>query len=249
MELTQTPAYESRGLDGAARRRLAVLGDLILGAELNVTGVSDPREIERVHFLDSLSLLDIPGLSRARCLGDVGSGGGLPALVLALALPITEVVAIESVQKKCAYIARCARVMGLENVRVCCARAEEYGRAAGRDSHDVVVSRAVASLAVVAEYSLPLLRVGGLMVAMKGAVSNQERIQAERAVGILGGERLDALALDPFEGAHDRWAYLARKARATPDEYPRRPGVPAKRPLGGPQSRSQDERRVERELP
>ena len=249
MELTQTPIYESHGLDTAAQQRLATLGDLILGAELNVTGVTDPQEVERVHFLDSLSLLGIPGLSRAGRLGDVGSGGGLPALVLALALPATEIVAIESVQKKCAYITRCARLLGLKNVRVCCARAEEYGRAEGRDSHDVVVSRAVAALPVVAEYSLPLLRVGGLMVAMKGAVSDQERIQAERALGILGGERLDALALDPFEGAHDRWAYLARKVRITPDEYPRRPGVPAKRPLGGPQSRSQDERRVEGELP
>jgi 16S rRNA (guanine527-N7)-methyltransferase len=233
VKLTETGAYVAHGLDAVAQHRLAVLGDLILGAGFNVTGLTDPQEIERTHFLDSLSLLDLGCVSSARSLVDLGSGAGLPALVLALALPGVKIVAVESQRKKCAHIGRVAEALSLRNIEVYCARAEEYGRAAGRETHDVVVSRAVAALPVVAEYSLPLLVVGGTMVAMKGAISDQERTQGENALGILGSDLLEAVRLQPFSGARDRWVYLAQKIRATPSEYPRRPGIPAKRPLGG----------------
>jgi len=231
--LTETCYYAARGLDDAAQHRLAVLGDLILGAGFNVTGLTDPREIERTHFLDSLSLLDLACVSSAERLVDVGSGAGLPALVLALALPSAKIVAVESQRKKCAHIGRAADALSLRNVEVYCVRAEEYGRTAGRGIHDVVVSRALAALPVVAEYSLPLLGLGGTMVAMKGAISDEERSQAERALGILGSDLLEAVRLQPFSDAQNRWAYLARKIRVTPGDYPRRPGIPAKRPLGG----------------
>ncbi|OFV83221.1 MAG: 16S rRNA (guanine(527)-N(7))-methyltransferase RsmG [Acidobacteria bacterium RBG_16_64_8] len=232
LKLSETSAYTARGLDEPFQCRLSLLGDHILGAEFNVTGLTDPREIERAHFLDSLSLLDLDCVSLAETLVDIGSGAGLPALVLALALPRTRVVAIESQRKKCAYIGRTAQLLSLPNIEVYCARAEEYGRSAGRGIHDVVVSRAVAALPVVAEYSLPLLKVGGTMVAMKGEVSDQERTQAERALGILGSGPLEALQMHPFPDAQNRWVYLARKIGATPSDYPRRPGIPAKRPLG-----------------
>ncbi len=208
------------------------MGDLLLGADFNVTGIRDPGEIERRHFLDALSLLGLAAVLSANRLGDVGSGGGLPALVLALALPKTQVTAIESQRKKCAFVGRVAETLGLANVTVCNQRAEDYGCSEGRESQDVVVSRAVAPLSVVAEYSVPLLRLGGAMVAMKGAISDQERIEALIALGILGAERLEAVRLDPFPGAKNRWAYLATKALATPAEFPRRAGIPAKRPLG-----------------
>jgi 16S rRNA (guanine527-N7)-methyltransferase len=232
LKLTETSAYVARGLDAATQDRLAILGDLILGAGFNVTGLTDPQEIERTHFLDSLSLLDLGCVSSAKSLVDLGSGAGLPALVLALALPGAKIVAVESQRKKCAHIGRAAEALSLRNIEVYCARAEDYGRAVGREAHDVVVSRAVAALPVVAEYSLPLLVVGGTMVAMKGAISDQERTQGEKALGILGSDLLEAVRLQPFSGAHNRWVYLARKIRVTPGEYPRRPGIPAKRPLG-----------------
>lgn len=152
--------------------------------------------------------------------------------MLALALPGTRVTAIESLHKKCEHITKAADTLGLVNLTVRCLRAEEYGRTEGRETHDVVVTRAVAALPVVAEYSLPLLRIDGVMIAMKGAVSDQECTQAVRAVGILGADAIDAVQLDPFAGSTNRWAYLATKVRATPREYPRRPGVPARRPLG-----------------
>ena len=178
-------------------------------------------------------MLDLDCVSRAETLVDIGSGAGFPALVLALALPKAKVVAVESQRKKCGHIGRAAQAISLRNIEVYCTRAEEYGRSAGRGSYDVAVSRAVAALPVVAEYSLPLLRVGGTMVAMKGAISDQELTQAREALGILGSGPLEAVRLQPFSGAQNRWVYLARKIRATAGEFPRRPGIPAKRPLGG----------------
>jgi 16S rRNA (guanine527-N7)-methyltransferase len=232
MHLTHVRAYEARGLDQSAIDKLGLFGNLLLNAPFNVTSIRDAEAVERLHFLDCLSLLDLEPVRMARRLVDLGAGGGLPALVLALALPGTMVTAVESQQKKCNFIREVATAMGLANVDVCCSRAEEYGQNAGRGAHDVAVSRALASLPVLAEYSIPLLAVGGAMVAMKGEISNQECIQAQKALDILGGGRLESLRLHPFEGAENRWVYMAAKVKATPASLPRRPGTPTKQPLG-----------------
>ena len=232
MRLTQSQEYARKGLGDDALARLSLLGDLLLEAPFNVTSVNEPQEIERVHFLDCLALLDLESVRAARRIADIGSGAGLPALVLALALPSARLTAVESQRKKCGFIEAAAGAMGLENVEVRCERAEEYGRSVGRGIHDVVVSRALAELAVVAEYSLPLLEPRGKMIAMKGLISDEERIQGERALGILGGSGLESIRLEPFAGAENRWVYLAEKEGETAESYPRRPGVAARRPLG-----------------
>ncbi len=232
MDLTQTAAYSTLGLDADSRRKLATLGDLIREAQLNITGIKEPEDIERLHFLDSLSLLQIEAVASAERLADVGSGGGMPALVLAVAMPGALITAVESQRKKCDFITGAAKSLGLNNVRVCCVRAEEHARSDCREAYDIVTSRAIASLPVVAEYSVPLLRLGGSMVAMKGIVSDQERSQASLALGILGADGLEVIRLDPCPGVRDHLAYVAKKVRMTPSAYPRRPGMPRKRPLG-----------------
>lgn len=233
MELRQTKVYAERGLDSEAIRRLGILGDLLVGAGFNVTSITEPQAIENFHYLDSLALLDLSVVRSARRLADLGSGAGLPGLVLALALSSSATVtAVESQRKKCDFIEQAAKAMSLGNVEVRCARAEDYGRGEGRQAHDVVVSRALATLPVVAEYSFPLLQPNGTMVAMKGAISDEERIQAEKALDILGGSGLEAIRLEPFAGAANRWVYLSRKVRVTPASFPRRAGVAVKRPLG-----------------
>jgi len=221
-----------RGLCEETLARLSVLGDLILGAEFNITGIGEPEEIERRHFLDSLSILDLHPVLLAKSLVDIGSGAGIPALVLAMALPGASVSAVESQGTKCDFIQAAARTLGLANVSVWRTRAEEHGRGVGRAVYDVGVSRALAALPVVAEYSLPMLRIGGTMVAMKGSISDQECTQGLRALDILGADGMDEIRLQPFMGAENRWAYVAIKTRPTPEAYPRRPGIPAKRPLG-----------------
>ena len=233
MELTYRDAYAARGLSPEQIDGLSALGNLLLNAAFNVTSIREPADIERFHFLDSLSLLDLEPIQAACRLVDLGSGAGLPALVLALTLPRLKVTALESLQKKCAFIEQAASVIRLENVQVCCSRAEEYGQGTGRGAHDVAVSRALAALPVVAEYSVPLLARGGTMVAMKGEISNQERIQAQKALDILGAGRLESIRLEPFAGAENRWVHVARKESPTPAAFPRRPGTPGRRPLGG----------------
>jgi len=110
MRLLYTPAYCERGLDESAQGKLAAYGDLILGSGFNITGIAQPEDIERLHFLDSLSLLDIEEVAAARTVVDLGSGGGLPALVLAVALPDVKVRVIESQRKKCIFIEKAATV-------------------------------------------------------------------------------------------------------------------------------------------
>ncbi len=232
MQLLQTEEYEARGLPREAVSRLAAFADLLARSPVNVTAIRDCEGIERLHFLDCLSLLDLPEFHSAGRIIDVGSGGGLPAVVLAIALPRMEVVAAESVAKKCGFIAEAAACLGLTNLQVQCARAEELGRGPERESFDVAVSRALASLAVVAELTVPLVRVGGSLVVMKGPMSDQERTSGDNALAILGAPGLCGKQVWPFAGAENRWLYVASKTRPTPSAYPRRPGVPEKRPLG-----------------
>lgn len=236
MNLQETAAYAAYGLTPEMLDKLGRYGDLLLSSPVNVTAVCDPLAIEHLHFLDSLSLLTMPEVGGSELLVDIGSGGGLPAVVLAMVSPEMQVVAVESVRKKCLFIEEVKLALGLKNLRVECARAEDMGRSDARGSFDVAVTRAVASLAVVAEFCLPLVRVGGLVVVMKGPMSDQERIQGKNAIAILGGEEVSARQVRSFPGAENRWLYGVRKISLTPSEYPRRPGVPGKRPLGGVRS-------------
>jgi 16S rRNA (guanine527-N7)-methyltransferase len=232
VELTQAEAYAANGLGPEALAMLSLLGDLLVDAPFNVTSIKEPEAIENFHFLDSLSLLAFPAVRSAQCVADIGSGAGLPALVLGVSLPLARITAVEAQHKKCRFIEEAAAAMALRNVEVRCLRAEDYGRLDGRAAHDVVVSRALAALPTVAEYSLPLLEQNGMMIALKGDISDQERIQAQKALAILGGGELEAVRLQPFAGAQNRWAYSVRKVKATPAPYPRRAGTPLRRPLG-----------------
>ena len=134
------------------------------------TSVHDRREVENVHIADSLVGLEVPAVKEAARIVDLGSGAGPPGLVLAIARPEAEVVLVESVGKKCAWLERTVSALGLENVRVVCARAEELEE----EPFDVVTARALASLPVLCEYAAPLLREGGALVAWKGAVDARE---------------------------------------------------------------------------
>lgn len=233
MILREREAYQARGLDDAAFERLSVLGDAVLQSRVNVTALRTAEDIERGHFLDSLSLLDLDAFQRRPLsVVDVGSGGGFPALVLAVTLAGVEITAVESVGKKCAFITSTAERLGLDNLRVVCARAEDVGRGRLRESFDLAVTRAVGSLSLVAELSAPLVRPGGWVVAMKGGMSQQERAAGLDALAILGVDRVEEMMVVPFAGAQARRLVVGRKGRPTPRQYPRGAGLPAKRPLG-----------------
>ncbi|HZJ02534.1 MAG TPA: 16S rRNA (guanine(527)-N(7))-methyltransferase RsmG [Thermoleophilia bacterium] len=231
MQFRLTEAFRTLGLSSYALNQLSEFGDLLLGSKTNVSGLRTAEEIEELHFLDSLSLLRLQVVRDAHEVVDVGSGGGLPSVVLAIAQPNTRVIALDSVGKKCRFVEFAASKLGLGNLQVICERAEELGRGEGRERFDVATSRALAALPVVAELTLPLVKMGGHMVAMKGALSDQERIDGEFALAILGGGQLEELQIVPFPGADNRWLHVAQKESATSARYPRRVGVPAKQPL------------------
>ena len=198
------------------------------------TSVHDRRQVENVHIADSLVGLEVPAVGEAARIVDLGSGAGLPGLVLAIARPEAEVVLVESVGKKCAWLERTVTALGLENVRVVCARAEELEEA----PFDVVTARALASLSVLCEYAAPLLREGGSLVAWKGAVDAREDADGLHAATVLGLEREEVRAVEPYPGSQRRTLHVFRKVSPTPEGYPRRPGMAAKRPLTAPGIRS-----------
>jgi 16S rRNA (guanine527-N7)-methyltransferase len=198
------------------------------------TSVHDRREVENVHIADSLVGLEVPAVKEAARIVDLGSGAGPPGLVLAIARPEAEVVLVESVGKKCAWLERTVSALGLENVRVVCARAEELEE----EPFDVVTARALASLPVLCEYAAPLLREGGALVAWKGAVDAREDADGRQAAQVLGLEREEVRAVEPYPGSQRRTLHVFRKVSPTPEGYPRRPGMAAKRPLTAPGIRS-----------
>jgi 16S rRNA (guanine527-N7)-methyltransferase len=217
------------GLPAAAPGQLAALLELVAAERSAITSVRSPADGVDVHVADSLVALDLPAVRAARRIADLGSGGGFPGLVLALALPEAHVALVESVSRKCAFLSGAARELGLRNVEVVPARAEAWS--AGLGAHDLVTARALASLPVLVEYAAPLLEVGGHLVAWKGRVDGAEAADGAAAAEAVGMSAPVVVAVEPFEGAHDRTLYLNSKVRPTPSEYPRRPGIARKRPL------------------
>ena len=199
--------------------------------------MSEPARAREIHVSDSLSGLHVEALARARRIADLGAGAGFPGLVLAIALPRAKVDLIESAGRKTAVIDRLIQAAKVDNARSVTARAEEWATlppalGGGREAYDAVTARALASLPVVAEYAAPLLRPDGVLVAWKGALDAAERKRGEAAAQRLGLALEDVRRVEPFEGARNRHLCVFRKIVPTPEGFPRRPGMAAKRPLG-----------------
>ena len=195
------------------------------------TSVSGTQDALDRHIADSLSGLELPAVREARTAADLGSGAGLPGLVLAAARPELRVTLVEAQQSKCSYIGALIAAMQLENARVACSRAESWDEGLG--AHDLVVARALAAQPVVLEYAAPLLAVGGTLVEWRGARDSDEEARAQRAASELGLRLVEVRAVAPFPGARSRHLHVFEKTEPTPGRFPRREGVAARRPLGG----------------
>ncbi len=227
--------------DPPMHQQLISFGALIAtgAARAGLTSVRDPLGIARRHVGESLALL--AALRRAQVLEvgrparvvDVGSGAGLPGIPMRLAEPALRTVLVESNRRRCAFLTESCVSLGLDDVQVVCARAEEAGHDPDlRERFDVAVARAVAPLAVLVEYALPLLAPGALLAAPKGSRAGQELADADRAIRALGGEALAPLPLPLPAGTPPQLVLLVRRVGDLPAELPRRPGIPARRPLG-----------------
>jgi len=201
----------------------------------NVIGTRDPDRVMLDHVLDSLGCLLFPPVMKAGGFADVGSGGGLPGLPLAIALPDASFTLFEATGKKAAFLRSAVESLDLTGVEIVNARVEQAAHDARlRASHEICTVRAVAKLSVLAEYCLPLLKVGGQIVAMKGDMSDEEYGEGERAASLLGGRLLQVVEVPllPEMEQKTRLLVVLEKTADTPAIYPRRVGLPAKSPLG-----------------
>lgn len=221
----------------------------------NLTAIIAPEEIQTKHFLDSLTcLLGFPGIDPASKGGngsgdlaarlnrgidlsciDVGSGAGFPGLPLKICLPEMRLTLIESIGKKTAFLSHMVEMLKLENTRVLTTRAEDLARVPGeREMHDVVAARAVSRLAVLVELCLPFCRVGGRVIAPKKGDIAEEIEEGRYAVGLLGGSYREPVPVRLSLLEEGRSLVIVEKVSSTPHQYPRRAGMPTKRPLAAP---------------
>ncbi len=213
-------------------------------SRINLTSITEYEEVQRRHFLDSLTVgatlrAELQGIADGAAppsgykVVDVGTGAGFPGVPLKILWPQIALTLSDSVGKKTIFLRELTDALGLRGVKVATARAEELGRdKAQREQYDLALARAVAALPVLCEYCLPLVRVGGRLLAPKKGDISQELAQAERAAPVLGGTVAEQHSfLLPGE-EEKRTVVVVRKLSPTPPGYPRRVGLPKLRPLG-----------------
>jgi 16S rRNA (guanine527-N7)-methyltransferase len=195
------------------------------------TAVRDPWEGVDVHIADSLSALKLTELADiSGVIADIGSGCGIPGLVLAAARPAAKVVAVEAIGKKCDFIAATAAKAGIANIEAVKSRAEEWNEGFG--TCDVVTARALAPLSVLAEYAASMLKLGGVLIAWKGTPNASEYQAAKIAAGLLGMSEPVVTQVRPWNKGGLRDLVVMTKLAETPENFPRRAGIAVKRPLG-----------------
>lgn len=199
--------------------------------KINLTSITDYKDVVVKHFIDSLSIVNSMDMNGEYSLIDIGTGAGFPGIPLKIVFPMLDVVLVDSLDKRVKFLNIVIKELGLKNIKAVHARAEEFGHSNYRETFDICVTRAVANLAVVSEYCLPLVSVGGYFVAYKSADIKDEIFDSEIAIEELGGaiEDVDIFTLPDTD--IERSLIRIYKDFETPDKYPRRNGVPLKKPI------------------
>jgi 16S rRNA (guanine527-N7)-methyltransferase len=206
--------------------------------KFNLTAITEYEQVQVRHFLDSLSCLLAEEVRRALARPDaraidVGSGAGFPGIPLKLVCPGLQLTLLEATGKKVTFLEHIVARLGLQRVTAVHARAEELGHdPAQREAYDLALARAVADLPALVEYALPFCKPGGWFVAQKGETGAAEAWKAGKALELLGGELRRVLHIELSGLPEDRSLVVVAKVSPTPAAYPRRPGIPTKRPLG-----------------
>ncbi|MBE0479058.1 16S rRNA (guanine(527)-N(7))-methyltransferase RsmG [Candidatus Aerophobetes bacterium] len=197
--------------------------------KINLTSLKSDEEILIKHFLDSLSCSILWKKTPHRLI-DIGTGAGFPSLPLKILLPEIKCTLIEAKKKKTVFLEHLIKKLNLEDIRIINARAEDMAREEERESFDLALSRAVAKLNILLEYALVYVKLGGYLIAQKGKDA-KEIEEAKNALSILGGQIVEVKHINlPFLNEH-RSLILIKKVKSTPLAYPRRTGIPQKRPL------------------
>lgn len=200
--------------------------------KFNLTAIRDVESIRTKHFLDSYSCVLAWQANPPLRLIDVGTGAGFPGIPLKIIYPQMHVTLVESVGKKAMFCQHIVSKLGLEDIDVIKTRAEDIGQDKNyRESYDYAVARAVANLNILSEYLLPLVKIGGSVLAQKGETAHTEAQSAEKAIKLLGGKLKQIIPVQLPNVADERFLVLIDKVNATPEGYPRKAGIPAKTPL------------------
>lgn len=228
-----TPELDALGVEvpaHAVEQVAEYLGRLeAINRRLNLTAFKEPELLWRRLAVDSWTAL--PGMPDTGAVCDIGTGGGFPGVPLAAVRTDLRFVLLETTGKKARFVAETTEALGLTNVEVVQDRAEAFGRAAGRAAFDVVVCRAVGALRLILEYGLPLTRVGGRFLAMKGPRAEQELEEASDALALLHAGEVAVFDAYPEGSGNDLCFVSVLKDRSTPARYPREVGLPKREPL------------------
>ena len=199
---------------------------------MNLTGITNKEEVYEKHFLDSLSLAKVLDVGEVQRMLDVGAGAGFPGVPLKIAFPHLQVVLLDSLRKRVDFLEEVVKELALGTVSCVHARAENLAREEEyRQRFDLVVSRAVADLAVLSEYALPFVEIGGSFVAYKSVSAGEEVEKSSRAIELLGGQIKEKSIFELPGTKISRMLLRIEKVSDTPMEYPRRAGKPLKKPL------------------
>ncbi|MBO4775222.1 MAG: 16S rRNA (guanine(527)-N(7))-methyltransferase RsmG [Lachnospiraceae bacterium] len=202
--------------------------------KINLTAITDINDIYKKHYLDSLSLVKcIKDLGdKEYTLLDLGTGAGFPGIPLKIMFPNLKITLVDSLRKRVDYLNLVIDELGLENIHAIHSRAEVLAHdEVYREKYDIVVSRAVANLSVLSEYCIPFVKLGGVFVSYKAADSNAELSSASNAIGMLGGKKAKTFEFVLPDSDYSRCNILIEKKKNTEDRFPRKEGVPSKRPL------------------
>lgn len=200
--------------------------------KMNLTAITDLPSVYLKHFYDSISAAFFVDFSGGKTICDVGAGAGFPSIPLKICFPDLKVTIVDSLNKRISFLDHLAEELQLQDVRFVHSRAEDFGQnAAYREQFDMVTARAVARLSVLSELCVPLVKVGGVFISMKGAAAEEELSDAKKALTLLGASLQEQFSFTlPLEES-ERNIFVFVKEGKTPKKYPRKPGVPNKSPI------------------